>query len=101
MVLHSLRFNFDAARSRLAALARATGISGGDHDAASSLVEAINGLAATLGTPTTLSELGLPTGQFAQITQDVLGDPQTYWNPRAATALEIEAWLETAWESPN
>jgi alcohol dehydrogenase class IV len=102
MVLHSLRFNFDAARPRLAALARAIGLTGaGDDAAARSLLEAIEGLAATLGTPTTLSEIGLPQGQFAQIAKDVLGDPQTYWNPRAATAAEIELWLETAWESPR
>jgi alcohol dehydrogenase class IV len=31
------------------------------------------------------------------IAKDVLGDPQTYWNPRPASKEDIVAWLETAW----
>ena len=98
MVLHSLRFNLDAARPRLAELARAIGLEDGDDvSTATRLVEAIEALAHTMGTPTSLSEIELPPGQSGQIAQDVLGDPQTYWNPRSATAAEIEAWLDTAW----
>ena len=98
MVLQSLRFNFDAAHDRLARIARATGIAG-DDDAhpARLLVARIEELADRLGTPRSLSAIGLPEGQFTQIAQDVLGDPQTYWNPRPATQSEIVVWLKSAW----
>jgi alcohol dehydrogenase class IV len=94
-----MRFNFVAARDRLAEIARASGVASDvdDEAAAQSLVAKIEGLADILGTPKTLSAIGLPKGQFAQIARDVLGDPQTYWNPRSATAEEIVAWLESAW----
>ena len=99
MVLHSLRFNLDAARSKIAELARAVGLQGGDDEfTAISLIEAIETLAGTMGSPTSLSEIGLPRGQSGQIARDVLGDPQTYWNPRSATAGDIAAWLDSAWE---
>lgn len=100
MVLHSLSFNFDVARSRLGELARAVGVASGEDDdsvAANRLVREVEALGGLLGTPKTLSEIGLPPGQFEQIAQDVLADPQTYWNPRQATQDEIVAWLETAW----
>lgn len=99
MVLQSLRFNFVAARGRLAEIARSSGVAadGDDETAARSLVAKVEALADILGTPKTLSAIGLPEGQFAQIARDVLGDPQTYWNPRSATAEEIVAWLESAW----
>lgn len=99
MVLHSLRFNFEAARGRLAELARAAGVSADSDDAAAAgaLVRRIEALADLLGTPKTLSQVGLPEGQFEQIAHDVLADPQTYWNPREATRSNIVAWLETAW----
>lgn len=99
MVLQSLRFNFDAARGRLAELARATGIteSGDDETAARALVDRVRGLADMLATPKTLSAIGLPEGQFEQIAEDVLADPQTYWNPREATSDDIVAWLKGAW----
>jgi alcohol dehydrogenase class IV len=99
MVLQSLRFNFMAARGRLAELARASGIARDvdDGSAAMALVARIDALADILGTPKSLSEIGLPTGQFEEIAKDVLGDPQTYWNPRPATQEEIVAWLESAW----
>jgi alcohol dehydrogenase class IV len=98
MVLQSLRFNFEAAHNRLAEIARATGIANDNSiDPAQMLVAAIERLADSLGTPKTLSAIGLPEGQFAQIADDVLGDPQTYWNPRSATQAEIVAWLQSAW----
>jgi alcohol dehydrogenase class IV len=99
MVLHSLRFNFAAARSRLAEAARCIGLSGDSDDdvAARELVARVEALADTLGTPKSLSAIGLPKGQFAQIARDVLADPQTYWNPRPANADDIVTWLESAW----
>jgi alcohol dehydrogenase class IV len=98
MVLQSLRFNLEAAHDRLAEIARATGIAGeGDTDPARMLIAEVERLADRLGTPRTLSAIGLPAGQFARIAQDVLGDPQTYWNPRPVTQTEIVAWLRSAW----
>jgi len=99
MVLHSLRFNFDSAQDRLAEIARSSGLAVDvdDEAAARSLVARVEALADILGTPKTLSAIGLAEGQFAQIARDVLGDPQTFWNPRSATREEIVAWLESAW----
>ena len=100
MVLHSLRFNRNAAQERIAELARASGAAEpGDRDsvAADRLVRAVDELAGRLGTPRSLSAIGLPDGQFDQIATDVLADPQTYWNPRRATKEEIAVWLHEAW----
>lgn len=99
MVLQSLRFNLDAAQGRLAELARASDIteSRDDTTAAHALVDRVSELADLLGTPRTLSAIGLPEGQFEQIAKDVLADPQTYWNPRKATSDDIVAWLKEAW----
>jgi alcohol dehydrogenase class IV len=99
MVLHSLKFNFEAALPRIADAARRCGISasGDDRKAAAALVDAVDLLSARLGTPRSLSAIGLPAGQFDQIADDVLADPQTYWNPRRADKAEIIAWLESAW----
>jgi alcohol dehydrogenase class IV len=99
MVRHSLRFNLEAAKTRIAEAARAVGVSSAadDSKAAQGLVDAIDELARVLGTPTQLSAIGLPDGQFEQIAEDVMGDPQTYWNPRQASAREVADWLRSAW----
>ncbi|WP_212524116.1 iron-containing alcohol dehydrogenase family protein [Actibacterium sp. MT2.3-13A] len=99
MVLQSLRFNFEAARPKLAEAARAAGVSVSPDDkaAAEALVAAVEAVSDAIGTPKRLSEIGLPPGQSARIAEDVLGDPQTYWNPRPATADEIISWLDAAW----
>jgi alcohol dehydrogenase class IV len=99
MVRQSLRFNLEAAKSRIAEAARAVGVStaADDAKAAQDFVEAVDGLARVLGTPTRLSAIGLPTDQFEQIAEDVMGDPQTYWNPRQASAREVADWLRSAW----
>jgi alcohol dehydrogenase class IV len=99
MVRQSLRFNFDAAKARLADAARGAGVSAASDDgqAAQALVDRVDQIAAILGTPKSLKEIGLPEGQFEQIASDVMSDPQTYWNPRQATAAEVVAWLKTAW----
>jgi alcohol dehydrogenase class IV len=99
MVLHSLKFNLEAAMPRIAEAARHCGISPSvdDPEAAAALVSTVNHLSETLGTPRTLSAIGLPAGQFDQIADDVLADPQTYWNPRRADKATIVSWLESAW----
>jgi alcohol dehydrogenase class IV len=99
MVLHSLKFNFEAAQPRIAEAARRCGLSASadDRTAATALLDAVESLAARLGAPRSLSAIGLPAGQFDRIADDVLADPQTYWNPRRADKAEIVAWLESAW----
>jgi alcohol dehydrogenase class IV len=99
MLLQSLRFNFEAAKDRLAAASRGIGLSlSEDQDeAADALVRRIDDLARSLGTPRRLRDLGLPEDQFDRIAADVLADPQTYWNPRSASRDEIVAWLRSAW----
>nr|WP_295467053.1 iron-containing alcohol dehydrogenase [Mesorhizobium sp.] len=97
MVIHSARFNFDAARARLAYVARSVGVTNStdEHAAARDLLSAIESMADKLEMPRSLSAIDLPPGQFGQIAQDVMRDPQTYWNPRATDVGEVEAWLES------
>ena len=99
MLPQSLRFNFEVAKDRLAAAGRAVGLSVSEEDdeAADALVRRIDDLVRTLGTPRRLRDLGLPDDQFDRIATDVLGDPQTYWNPRSASREQIIEWLRSAW----
>ena len=99
MVRHALRFNFEAAKGRLAEAARTIGISSATETtcAAQDLVDRIDRLATRLQTPTTLRAIGLPEGQFEQVARDVMADPQTYWNPRQTSLEEVAAWLKSAW----
>ena len=85
--------------ARIEQAARAVGVSSAANDAkaAQDLVYAIDELARVLGTPTRLSAIGLPDGEFEQIADDVMGDPQTYWNPRQASARDVADWLRSAW----
>lgn len=99
MVLNSLRFNLQAAGGRIAAAARASGVSADPDDAsaARAMIAAVEAVSDAIGAPKRLSEIGLPQGQSAQITADVMGDPQTFWNPRPAVPAEIIQWLDAAW----
>lgn len=100
MVRNSLRFNLKAAEDRLALAARAIGVMA-DADrpelAAEQVVAVVDDLANRLQVPWNLRELGLPEGQFETIADDVMADPQTYWNPRPVAREDVIELLEQAW----
>ena len=100
MIRHSLRFNLEVAADRLKLAARAVGACfPPQHDALAGrhMVALVDWLAEELQVPQTLRELGLPEGQFETIADDVLADPQSYWNPRSVTRAEVVRLLEQAW----
>jgi alcohol dehydrogenase class IV len=47
--------------------------------------------------PASLREIGVPQDAFGRIADDVLADPQTYWNPRPVTRDDVLALLHEAW----
>jgi alcohol dehydrogenase class IV len=95
----SLRFNFAAAQARLAAAGRVAGVSQSDDDskAATALIDRVDALSRMLGAPERLRDLDLAEDAIEQIADDVLADPQTYWNPRPASRQEIIDWLKSFW----
>jgi alcohol dehydrogenase class IV len=100
MVRHSVRFNLEHVRERLLLAAHAAGASfpaGQTELAAHHVVALVDWLAKELEVPERLRDLGLPEGQFRTIAEDVMADPQTYWNPRPVTRDDVIALLEQAW----
>lgn len=100
MVRYSVRFNLEHARERLLLAAHAAGASfpaGQTELAARHVVALVDWLATELEVPQRLRDLGLPEGEFEAIAEDVMADPQTYWNPRPVTRDDVVAVLEQAW----
>jgi alcohol dehydrogenase class IV len=100
MIRHSLRFNLEHAREPLALAAHAAGASfpaGQTELACRHVVALVDWLAQKLDTPQRLRDLALPKDQFRTIAEDVMADPQTYWNPRPVARDDVVALLEEAW----
>jgi alcohol dehydrogenase len=95
-----VRFNLEHARERLLRAAHVAGASfpaGQSELAAGHVVALVDWLAKELEVPERLRDLGLPEDQFRTIAEDVMADPQTYWNPRPVTRDDVVALLEQAW----
>jgi alcohol dehydrogenase class IV len=84
---HAMRFNAPAAAAPMARVARALGVA----DAAGGLFD----LAARLGAPTSLRELGLPEAALDDAADQAT--QQAYWNPRPVERAAIRALLDDAW----
>lgn len=100
MVRNSLRFNLEVAEDRLVLAARAIGVtvsSDRPELAAAQVVAVVDNLVEQLQVPQNLRELGLPEGQFETIADDVMADPQTYWNPRPVAREDVIQLLKAAW----
>ncbi|MEV7005558.1 maleylacetate reductase [Streptosporangium sp. NPDC051022] len=87
MLPHVAAYNLPAAPAAAAALRRALDT----DDAAAGLAA----LAAGLGAPGSLSELGVAEGDLARVAGEVLADP--YANPRPVNRPELTALLHAAW----
>lgn len=84
---HAVAYNVPAAREAMARAAAALGM----QDAAHGLFD----LARSLGTPTSLREIGMPEAGLDRATDLAVASP--YWNPRPIERDAIRALLDDAW----
>ena len=91
---HVLAHNAPAAPEAVAALAPALGLPGPDGGRAPDVAGALWDLAASLGAPTSLAEVGLPTGAVDDVAAAVVAAP--YANPRPVRAEAVAALLREA-----
>ena len=84
---HALRYNEAAAPEAIAALKRAMG----QADPARTLFD----LAASLGAPTALQDLGMPVEGIGEAVEQALENP--YWNPRDLEKEALRALLVNAY----
>ncbi len=97
---HAMRFNLPKAATRLALVASGLGLTTRGQDDVSSAQAAIafvDDLAAKLGLPRKLHDLGLAEGSEDAIADDVMNDPQTFWNPRRVTREDVKAIIRAAY----
>jgi alcohol dehydrogenase class IV len=87
MIPHVTAYNADAAPHAIARVARALG--------ATEAWDGLHSLAKTLGTPTSLAELGMPEEGIRRATD--LITQNAYTNPRRPDATSVRAMLERAW----
>ncbi|MDH4145839.1 MAG: iron-containing alcohol dehydrogenase [Acidimicrobiia bacterium] len=90
---HVIGFNADAAAAPLARAARAVGL-----DTADDLARFVTELAAGLGLPTRLRDVGVSPDDLDGVARHVLGDASVRTNPRPVRdAAEVRAVLDAAW----
>lgn len=87
---HALAYNAAAAPAEMERIARAIG--GADGDAAGGLFD----LAAELGAPLALRDIGMPHDGLARALEIALSNP--YWNPRPIEPEPLRQLLDAAWE---
>lgn len=86
-----LRFNEPECKAKYAEIRKALGLAA-DAD----LAAWIAGLTARLGMPRNLTEMGVPRGVVAAISEAAVKDHSTASNPRAANAADYAAMLEAS-----
>ncbi len=95
MLPSALRANRDVSRARLAELARATGLAGEPSDAAAAekLIERIDLIAARIGIPRRLADVGVRAEQIPALVRDSRGNSMN-GNPRPIADDELAQILE-------
>jgi alcohol dehydrogenase class IV len=98
MLPHVMRFNVEAAGSKLAQVARALGCNGNDEATlAPAAADAVAALLTRIGHPVKLSEVGIKAADFPACAELALTDGATATNPRAVrSAAEIVAVYQQA-----
>jgi maleylacetate reductase len=87
---HALAYNAPAAPEAMARIARALGAPPGSEAAS-----ALHALAATLGAPRALRDLGMPETGIDRAADLAIENP--YWNPRPVERAPLRALLARAW----
>jgi alcohol dehydrogenase class IV len=99
MLPHAMAYNLPVARTELAGIAAAMGVTQGTEDErAQAAIDRVRQLQRDTGVPTRLRETGLDRAQLPQIAQFTLGDRGLYFNPRRTDSVEgVLQLLEQAW----
>jgi alcohol dehydrogenase len=97
---HVIRFNSGSVGSRFVPLARAAGLSlpAGlpDAEAGLMLAEKVQAMAAELGVPRGLAQLGVTEANIPALAASAMNDACLATNPRAATKADLAALLRAA-----
>jgi alcohol dehydrogenase len=101
LLAYAMRFNRPVRVAELAAVGRAMGVAGeehGDERAADAAVAGVAELAAAVGLPTSLAELGVAEGELPQLASQALSVSRLIANnPRALGEGELIEILRAAW----
>lgn len=98
---HVMEFNFIAATERYIDIARALGqpVDGlSRREAGRQAIVAVKVLAADVGVPQTLAEIGIEPDIFPQLSVNAMQDICLVTNPRDITVADIEAIYRRAWQ---
>jgi alcohol dehydrogenase class IV len=99
MLPHAMRFNADATRPELAAVARAMGLAGdSEAEAAEKAVQRVYELISQIGLPQRLRDVGVAEAGLPLLAQLALKSQAVQNNPKPVTdAAQTEAVLRAAW----
>jgi maleylacetate reductase len=99
MLPHAMRFNADATRPELAAVARAMGLAGdSEAEAAEKAVQRVYELISQIGLPQRLRDVGVAEAELPLLAQLALKSQAVQNNPKPVTdAAQTEAVLRAAW----
>jgi alcohol dehydrogenase class IV len=97
-----MNFNLDVVSGRYASLARALGLSTSidDQEAAQAMISAVEKLAARVGLPSRLRDLGLPALKDTELEELAFlasTDPAIMFNPKESSVDDIIAIYERAY----
>lgn len=97
---HVMEFNATVAADRLADVAGAMGLRTGlmtSHEAADAVIQTVRAFGGKAGLPATLRELGVDSGQLAEVARNALGDAYIVTNPRQVSEADALAICQAAW----
>jgi alcohol dehydrogenase len=97
---HGMVFNSAAVPNRFSRIARAMGVNSGgrpEDDVIADGIEAVCVLAADIGLPNRLRDVGVPEEILPALAEAALGDAAMLTNPRPATLEDILAVAQAAW----
>jgi alcohol dehydrogenase class IV len=97
---HGMAFNSAAVPNRFARIARAMGVNSGgrpEDDVIADGIEAVRVLAADIGLPNRLRDVGVPEGMLPALAEAALGDAAMLTNPRPAALEDMLAVGQAAW----
>lgn len=100
MLPHVMRFNLDATAPHLALVAQAAGVALDDQppeQAALAAIGYVDDLIARLALPRRLRDVGVEADSLASLAEIAASGRTVRYNPKPASAADIEALLRAAW----